>query len=94
LTQTLFRLLLALAGCLVTFPVTCGVETVQQNVTETAAPGMRVATVSGFAPVGDTQLYYEVHGAGEPILFLHGGGGRSSAARFWTAGGRQDRCRF
>ena len=41
------------------------------------------ATVSGFAPVGDVQLYHEVQGAGEPILFLHGGGG--SIAGSWPS---------
>lgn len=69
------RLLLVLAGCLVTLRVAFGVETVQQTRPETGAPETRGVAVSGFAPVGDTQVYYEVHGAGEPILFLHGGGG-------------------
>lgn len=39
------------------------------------------ALVTGFAPVGDTRLYYEVRGAGDPILLLHGGGG--SSERSW-----------
>lgn len=39
--------------------------------------------MSGFAPVGDVQLYYEVHGTGEPVLFVHGGGG--SSATSWPA---------
>jgi pimeloyl-ACP methyl ester carboxylesterase len=46
------------------------------------APPTR-AVVSGFAPVGDVQLYYEVHGSGEPILFVHGGGG--SIAGSWPS---------
>jgi pimeloyl-ACP methyl ester carboxylesterase len=32
-------------------------------------------TTTGFAAIGDVKIYYEVHGAGEPILFMHGGGG-------------------
>ena len=76
------RVLLALLGCLATLgmargPVTSGDARAQ------AAPATRAAAVSGFAPVGDVQLYYEVHGAGEPILFLHGGGG--SIAGSWPS---------
>jgi pimeloyl-ACP methyl ester carboxylesterase len=75
MTQTPRRLLLALVGCLVTLRVASGGETGQQYLPATAAPETRAAAVSGFAPVGDAQLYYEIHGAGEPILLLHGGGG-------------------
>jgi len=76
------RVLLALLGCLATLgmargPVTSGDARAQ------AAPATRAGVVSGFAPVGDVQLYYEVHGAGEAILFLHGGGG--SIAGSWPS---------
>ena len=27
---------------------------------------------TGYAPVGDLSMYYEIHGAGEPLLLLHG----------------------
>jgi pimeloyl-ACP methyl ester carboxylesterase len=30
---------------------------------------------SGYAPVNGLQMYYEVHGAGEPLILLHGGFG-------------------
>lgn len=30
---------------------------------------------SGYAPINGLQLYYEVHGAGEPLILLHGGFG-------------------
>jgi pimeloyl-ACP methyl ester carboxylesterase len=28
---------------------------------------------TGYAPVNDLQLYYEVHGTGQPVILLHGG---------------------
>ena len=36
----------------------------------TAAP-----VKSGYAPVNGLKLYYEIHGAGEPLILLHGGVG-------------------
>ena len=29
---------------------------------------------SGYAPVNGLQMYYEIHGAGKPLVLLHGGG--------------------
>lgn len=34
---------------------------------------------SGFAPVDGLQMYYEIHGDGEPLILLHGGVGASEA---------------
>lgn len=31
------------------------------------------ALQSGYAPVNGLQLYYEIHGAGEPLILIHGG---------------------
>jgi hypothetical protein len=28
---------------------------------------------TGYAPVNDIELYYEIHGEGEPLVLLHGG---------------------
>jgi len=28
---------------------------------------------TGYAPVNDLKLYYEIHGSGEPLVLLHGG---------------------
>src|SRR3569832_1224405 len=30
---------------------------------------------SGYAPVNGIELYYEIHGSGEPLVLLHGGFG-------------------
>jgi pimeloyl-ACP methyl ester carboxylesterase len=76
------RMLLLLAGCLATIGV-ASARVTGQDARGPAAPVTRAAVVSGFAPVGDVQLYYEVHGAGEPILFVHGGGG--SVAGSWPS---------
>ncbi len=29
-------------------------------------------TQTGYAPVGDLRVYYEIHGSGEPVVLLHG----------------------
>jgi pimeloyl-ACP methyl ester carboxylesterase len=47
----------------------------------TTAPEAAVPKVVGFAPIGDVQMYYEIQGTGDPILFIHGGGG--STQRSW-----------
>jgi pimeloyl-ACP methyl ester carboxylesterase len=83
MTPTPRRLLLLLAACLVTVSVASGVGTSQQNLPAPATPETRTTIVSGFAPVGDAQLYYEIQGAGEAILFVHGGGG--SIAGSWPS---------
>jgi len=77
------RLLIAFTGCLVILRVASGAESGQQNLPAPVTPETRATTVSGFAPVGDVQLYYEIQGAGEPILFIHGGGG--SIAGSWPS---------
>jgi pimeloyl-ACP methyl ester carboxylesterase len=84
MTPMLSRLLIALAACLVILRVaSSGAEPGQQNRPAPLTPETRAGTVSGFAPVGDVQLYYEIQGAGEPILFVHGGGG--SIAGSWPS---------
>jgi len=37
-----------------------------------ATPMMGTTPQSGYAPVNGLQMYYEIHGAGEPLLLLHG----------------------
>jgi len=32
-----------------------------------------VAPKTGYAPVNGLKLYYEIHGAGRPLILLHGG---------------------
>jgi pimeloyl-ACP methyl ester carboxylesterase len=39
-----------------------------------------------YADVNGISLYYEEHGSGRPLILLHGGYGRGTAApRTWTA---------
>jgi pimeloyl-ACP methyl ester carboxylesterase len=40
----------------------------------------QIPRVVGFAPIGDVQMYYEVQGTGDPILFIHGGGGSTHSS--------------
>src|SRR5215213_8584278 len=40
--------------------------------TNPATPTTEAATQSGYAPVNGLQMYYEIHGAGEPLVLLHG----------------------
>ena len=63
-------LALAIAACLAAIPAASKGRTGQES---------RSPAIAGFAPIGDLQMYYEVHGAGEPILFMHGGGGSISS---------------
>jgi hypothetical protein len=67
MTATPRRLLMALTGCLVILRVASGAESGQQNPPAPVAPETRATTVSGFAPVGDVQLYYEIQGAGDTL---------------------------
>jgi pimeloyl-ACP methyl ester carboxylesterase len=77
------RLLIILTGCLVILRVASGAQSGQQNLPAPVTPETQATRVTGFAPIGDVQLYYEVQGAGEPILFIHGGGG--SIAGSWPS---------
>ncbi len=35
-------------------------------------PALAAEPVTGYAPINGLQMYYEIHGAGEPLLLLHG----------------------
>jgi hypothetical protein len=37
--------------------------------------GPATAPKTGYAPVNGLKMYYEIHGAGEPLILLHGGVG-------------------
>jgi pimeloyl-ACP methyl ester carboxylesterase len=37
-----------------------------------ATPRTNVAPQTGYAPVNGLQMYYEIHGGGEPLVLLHG----------------------
>ncbi len=41
--------------------------------TSTGASASRPAVETGYASIGKLKLYYEIHGSGEPLVFLHGG---------------------
>ena len=33
-----------------------------------------IAMISGYAPINGLQMYYEIHGEGQPLVLIHGGG--------------------
>ena len=43
-----------------------------RNVTTAQAPTPASAVRSGYAPIGPLDMYYEVHGSGNPLLLIHG----------------------
>jgi pimeloyl-ACP methyl ester carboxylesterase len=45
---------------------------VAQAEADTATPMLGTTPQTGYAPVNGLQMYYEIHGAGEPLLLLHG----------------------
>ena len=45
----------------------------QEGTTAMTTPANRPA--SGYAPVNDVEVYYEIHGSGKPLILLHGGFG-------------------
>jgi pimeloyl-ACP methyl ester carboxylesterase len=47
-------------------PASCGQPRVVQAQSATASK-------SGYAPVNGLNIYYEIHGTGEPLVLLHGG---------------------
>ena len=38
----------------------------------TLAPAAAGEPVTGYAPVNGLEMYYEIHGEGEPLVLLHG----------------------
>jgi pimeloyl-ACP methyl ester carboxylesterase len=64
-------------------------KTLRRRLSTTSAAGIILATSalalaqtptdkSGYAPVNGLNLYYEIHGAGKPLILLHGGLGSTS----------------
>ena len=43
-----------------------------QAETNTATPMTETTPQTGYAPVNGLQMYYEIHGTGEPLVLLHG----------------------
>lgn len=44
----------------------------QDDATPTSAGDSTTDTATGYAPVNGLQMYYEIHGAGEPLVLIHG----------------------
>jgi pimeloyl-ACP methyl ester carboxylesterase len=65
-----FVTMAAAAGASLAAPAIAGAQSAAGTATPTAEGG--TMTESGYAPVNDLQMYYEIHGSGEPLVLLHG----------------------
>lgn len=63
-----FLTMAAAAGTALAAPVFA----MAQADSDPAIPQPQGAAQSGFAPVNGLQMYYEIHGSGEPLVLLHG----------------------
>ncbi len=54
---------------------TIAAQNVAQAASAATASGASTLVKSGYVAVGDLNMYYEIHGAGKPLVLLHGGFG-------------------
>lgn len=66
--RTFFTVSAAAAGMALTAPTAALAQP-----DTTAEEAGSIPSETGYAPVNGLEMYYEVHGAGEPIVLLHGG---------------------
>jgi pimeloyl-ACP methyl ester carboxylesterase len=62
----LFLMLLFVAGC-----ENSKTKTME---TKTKSTPQKTGSITGYAPVNGINMYYEIHGTGEPLVLIHGGG--------------------
>jgi pimeloyl-ACP methyl ester carboxylesterase len=62
----LFLMLLIIAGC-----ENSKTKTME---TKTKSTSLNTGSITGYALVNGINMYYEIHGAGEPLVLIHGGG--------------------
>ena len=62
----LFLMLLFVAGCENSKTKTMEIKT--------KSTAVKTGSITGYAPVNGINMYYEIHGAGEPLVLIHGGG--------------------
>jgi pimeloyl-ACP methyl ester carboxylesterase len=58
---------------LFTLATACASASAQKEIDPMTTTTTTTATKSGYASVNGIQLYYEIHGSGEPLVMLHGG---------------------
>src|SRR6185437_13332903 len=64
---------IATAAAIASLSLGCATTHTSERMPVSAQPSAEVAT-RGYAPINGLQMYYERHGAGRPLLLLHGGG--------------------
>lgn len=64
---------MATAAAIASLSIGCATNHAGERIPVSVQPSTSIVT-SGYAPINDLQMYYELHGAGRPLLLLHGGG--------------------
>src|SRR4051812_45600208 len=65
------RSFVAMAAAAGTFRI-APAQVFAQATVNLASPMTETAPQTGYAPVNGLQMYYEIHGSGEPLVLLHG----------------------
>lgn len=49
-------------------------NTTMKNDSSSQTKEIKQDSITGYAPIGELNMYYEIHGSGNPLVLIHGGG--------------------